>query len=304
MKVLASITSLTLILLSMSSIALGVRQPAERDFQVIERGTDKKSGKTVFYLHKKRGTERTNNSLNRLSILSEDQRDYPSPESGCGPTAMLNILVWYEKYGLIEPRYRDADPKHYKFKLFREIDRRLNRQAGQLRTEETGVSNLDAAMVMDAMVRERSKGIVRIHTDAIAAPLKLIDMLDTMQNFRSGYLIVAPKDRNTGKMLNDHAATVIRADRAGYITLATWGVLYRGLLKQRADGQWFIPQNPEHMELKVHGLTRFIPFRPTAAVDQSPRLRPLPPGAAPRMGNTQNARPHAAPQRGRHWHRR
>jgi len=268
MQLLASITRLTLILLSTSSISLGVRQPAERDFQVIERGTDKESGKTIFYLYKTRGTERTNNSLNRLSMLSEDQRDYPSPESGCGPTAMLNILVWYEKYGLIEPRYRDVDPKHYKFKLFREIDTRLNLQAGQLRTEESGVNNMDAAMVMDAMVRERSKGTMRIHTDTIRAPLKLIDMLETMQNFRSGYLIVAPKDRSTGKMLDDHAAAVIRADRAGYITLATWGKLYRGLLKTRGGEQWFIPQNPEHMELKIHGLTRFIPFRPTAPEDQ------------------------------------
>ena len=267
MKLLSSVTLLTLALLATSSIALGRQATVERDFQVVERGTHKENGQTMFYLRTLQGKERTNNSLNRLSMLSEDQHNYPAPESGCAPTAMLNILIWYEKYGLIEPHYRDADPRHYKFKLFREIDRRLNQQAGKVRTEESGVNNMDAAMIMDAMVSERSEGVIRIHTDTIEAPLKLSDLLDSMQNFRSGYLIVSPKDRNTGKMLSDHAVTVIRADRAGYITLATWGKLYRGLLKTRTDGQWFIPQDPTHMELKVHGLTRIIPFRPTAPED-------------------------------------
>jgi hypothetical protein len=262
MKPLLRITALTLALI-LHSTAIGGQTPVERDFQVVERGKDKESGKTLFYLRTLRGTEQSNNSQNRLSILSENQHDYPAPESGCGPTAMLNILVWYEKYGLVEPYSRNADPTRYKLELFTEIDRRLTEQAGMARTEETGVNNLDAAMVMDSMIQERSKGAVRIHTEAIEAPLKLSDFLDTMQNFRSGYLIVSPKDRTTGKRYNDHAAVVIRADRAGYITLATWGQHYRGLLKIRRDGQWFIPQDPTQMELKVHGLTRFTPFRPT-----------------------------------------
>ncbi len=268
MKFLLLVTLLAFALTTPPSIASAGRALVERDFQVVEQGKHKQSGEMRFYLRTLRGTECANNSLNRLSMLSEDQQNYPSPESGCGPTAMLNILVWYEKYGLVEPYYRDAELSLYKYKLFREIDRRLAKQAGMIRTEETGINNMDAAMVMDAIVRQRSKGEVHIHTDAIAAPLKLSDCLETMPNFRSGYLIVTPKDRNTGKLLNDHAATLIRADRAGYITLATWGKRYRGLLKKRADGQWFIPQDPTHMELKVHGLTRFIPFRPTTGAGQ------------------------------------
>lgn len=262
MNPLFSATHLALALILTHSIAIGGKTTVERNFQVVERGIHKESGQMMFYLRTLRGTERTNNSLNRLSILSENQHDYPDPESGCAPTAMLNILIWYEKYGLIKPYSREADLERYKFKLFQDIDRQLTRQSGMIRTEENGVNNMDAAMVMDAIVRERSEGAVRIHTDAVTAPLKLSDFLDSMQNFRSGYLIVAPKDRDTGELLNDHAVVVIRADRAGYITLATWGQLYRGLLKTRPDGQWFIPQDPAHMELKVHGLTRFIPFRP------------------------------------------
>jgi hypothetical protein len=262
MKVLVTVLAFALTMIP--SIAFAGRVLAERDFQVIERGKDDKNAQARFYYRTLRGTERTNNSLNRLSMRSEDQGNYPSPESGCGPTAMLNILIWYEKYGLIEPHFRDADPSSYKFKLFREIDSRLATQAGMVRTPERGVNSMHVAMVMDAIVRERSKDQVRIHTDSITAPLKLKDLIDSMQNFRSGYLIVTPKDRSTEKLLNAHAATLIRADRAGYVTLATWGKRYRGLLKKRADGQWFIPQDPTHMELKVHRLTRFIPFRPTA----------------------------------------
>jgi len=262
------LTLLALCLTALPSIASASRTPVEQDFQIVEREKNQDTGKYQFYLRALRGTERSNNSLNRLSMLSENQQDYPTPSSGCGPTAMLNILVWYEKYGLIEPSFRDADANSYKFKLFREIDSRLTQQAGTARTEEGGVNNMDAAMVMDAIVRERSDNTVRIHTDTIEAPLKLKDLTDTMQNFRSGYLIVTPKERETGKLRSDHAATLIRADRSGYVTLATWGKLYRGLLRKRADGQWFIPQDPTHMELKVHGLTRFIPFRPTAPAGQ------------------------------------
>ena len=268
MKLLPLVTLLALSLATLPSMTHASRTPAERDFQIVEREKSKETGKSQYYLRTLSGTERTNNSLNRLSMLSEDQRNYPTPSSGCGPTSMLNILVWYEKYGLIEPTFRDADANSYKFKLFREIDSRLTTQSGTTRSKETGVNNMDVAIVMDTMVRERSEGAIRIHTDTIEAPLKLKDLTDTMQNFRSGYLIVTPKDRKTGKLYTDHAATLIRADRSGYVTLATWGTLYRGLLKKRADGQWFIPQDPTHMELKVHGMARFIPFRPIAPEGQ------------------------------------
>lgn len=232
-----------------------------REFQTIR--SEKDGEQTKYFLRTIKGTERMNPALNRLSMLSENQQSYPVPESGCGPTALLNILIWYEKFGLIPPLYRDANPRHYKLKLFGEIDRRLNKQSGITRTEAMGVRNLDTAIVMDRLVNERTKGKLRIHTDIIDAPLKLADCLGTTKNFRSGYFVVAPRDLGTGKLLGDHAAVIVRTDRAGYITLATWGQVYHGLLRKRSDGQWFIPQNPAHMELKVKALMRFIPYRPT-----------------------------------------
>jgi len=237
--------------------------PVEREFQVIEHARHTASAEKAFYLRTIRGIECTNNSLNRLSMRSENQKSYPTPESGCGPTTMLNILIWYEKYGLIQPSNREADPARYKSKLFQKIDQRLTQQSGVRRTATTGVNHIDTAIVMDSIIRERSGDTMRIHTDTIIAPLKLSDFLETMPHFRSGYVIVTYEDPNTGQLLNNHAATVIRADRAGYITLATWGQVYRGRLSTRGDGQWFIPQDPIHFELKVRGLTRFIPFRPS-----------------------------------------
>ena len=125
-----------------------------------------------------------------------------------------------------------------------------------------GVRDLDTAIIMDQIVKERTKGKVRIHTDIVEAPLTLTDCLETTKNFRAGYLLVVPKELVSGKLLDSHAAVIIRTDRAGYITLATWGKLYRGLLRERNGEQWFIPQNPNHMELKLTALMRFIPYRP------------------------------------------
>jgi hypothetical protein len=229
------------------------------DFKIIK--SERKGLRNQYFVEMVKGTERMNPGLNRLSMLSENQASYPTPESACGPTALLNIIVWYEKFGLIPPHYRDADPRHYKLKLFSEIDDRLTQQSGKIRTETAGVTNLDTAIVMDSIVNERTRGKLRIHTDIIDAPLTLTDFLKTTKNFRTGYLVVTPKDSETGQLLNDHAVVVIRSDRAGYVTLATWGQRYHGLLRNRPDGQWFIPQDSKHLELKIKGLIRFTPFR-------------------------------------------
>ena len=231
-----------------------------REFQTIT--SVRKDRKVEYLTHTVKGTERMNPALNRLSMLSENQLDYPTPETGCGPTALLNILIWYEKFGLIRPLYRDANPRKYKLKLFKEIDRHLARQSENKRTDEIGTRGLDIAIVMDRIVKEHTEGKVRIHTDIVEAPLTLANCLETTKNFRSGFLMVNPKDLISGELLGGHAAVIIRTDRAGYVTLATWGQLYHGLLKERNGEQWFIPQNPKHMELKISWLMRFVPYIP------------------------------------------
>jgi hypothetical protein len=242
------------------SVVINGHLLAVQDFRVIERRI---VGGNEFYLSQiTKGVELYNNSQHRLSIVSENQSDYPVPQSGCGPTAMLSILMWYEDYGIIKSLNRDMTLRHYKLSLFREIDNHLMKQAGIKRTEKMGVRNLDIAVTMDFMFEARSRRNVRIHTELKPEPIRLRDFLRTTLNFRSGLLIVAPKDPHTGELMNTHATVVIHADKKGYITLGTWGQLYRGLLEERSDGQWFIPQDPNHMELKIRELILFIPFQP------------------------------------------
>jgi hypothetical protein len=243
---------------------LAQSQLRNHDFQVVVPAPERDKA-TLRII---RGDERKNNAQNRLSIISESQYDYPEPESGCGPIALLNTLIWYEKYGLIEPLFRDAEPESQKERLFAEIDRRLLQHSGVTRTELKGSRNMDIAVVLDTIVEEQSKGSLRIHTDYYEAPLRLQDLLQTMPNFRSGYLLGYPKHPQTGEMLTLHAMTLIRADRAGYVTLATWGEKYRGLLRMRGGEQWFIPQSPQQAEVKIEGMQRFIPFAPIAGADR------------------------------------
>lgn len=233
---------------------------AVQSFRVIER---KVVGGEVFYLSRiMQGVELYNNSSHRLSINSENQNNYPIPKSGCGPTSLLSLLIWYENYGIIKSLYRETDLRNYKLNLFREIDNHLLVQAGVNRTENIGVRNLDIAVTMDFMFEVRSKGNARIHAEVKTGPLKLRDFLRTVLNFRSGLLIVRPKNPQTGELMAYHSTVIINADKKGYITLGTWGQRYHGLLEERSDGQWFVPQNPNHLELKISQLIRFIPFQP------------------------------------------
>lgn len=233
---------------------------AVQSFRVIERRV---VGEETFYLSLvMKGVELYNNSSHRLGIHSENQNNYPIPKSGCGPTSMLSLLIWYENYGIIKSLYRDTDLRNYKLNLFREIDNHLVVQAGVSRTENIGVRNLDIAVTMDFMFEVRSKGDVRIHAETKTEPLKLEDFLRTALNFRSGLLIVRPKNPQTGELMAHHAVVIIDADKEGHITLGTWGQRYHGLLEERPDGQWFVPQDPNHLKLKVKELILFIPFQP------------------------------------------
>lgn len=248
----------SLLLLSVTLTA----QPATRYFDLLTQVEQTSDGRSVYHYQPTKGTECRNNALNRNALLSEDQINYPAPESGCGPTAMLNILIWYEKYGLIPPGNRNADPRSYKLKLFNSIDAKLLAASANDRANSGGTRSSDTALVMDQILRERTGGKLRMHTSELQTPLDLQSLHDLMPNFRAGYLIVTPKSRATGKLLSVHAATFIRIDRANNLTLGTWGELYRGRIQQRGSEQWFIPQNSEQLELRIEGLVSFIPFRP------------------------------------------
>lgn len=138
----------------------------------------------------------------------------------------------------------------YKLEFFNEIDRRISKKSNRERTDELGTNTLDGAIVMGDLVQELSNGTLRLQTKSISPPLKLKHFLQMIPNFRSGYMLVLPKNRSTDDMLLPHAVTFIRADRAGYITFGTWGKVYRGALKKRGVEQWFIPTEPINLNLR------------------------------------------------------
>ena len=234
-----------------------------RDFKVLVKR--EMNGEVNYYQKRISGVERRNSGLNRSGLGSENQLDYPLPESGCGPTALLNILIWYEKYGLITASNRHADPRTYKQQLFNVIDRHIMAIAEQSRESAQGTNSAEVGMVLDQLVQAGSNRQLRIHTDLVKPPLNTKDFRDVTTQFRAGYLVVRPK--SNGRTIvpddQDHAVTVLRCDRAGNITLGTWGKFYRGRLKMRGHEQWFIPRDPEQLELQIKTLIQFIPFKPS-----------------------------------------
>lgn len=224
-----------------------------------------KAGEKQFYLDPIKGIEIENNSLNRLSLLSENQGYYPAPESACGPIVLLNILIWYQKFGLVEFKNRHADHTIYKRLLFEEIDKRLQKTSGFNRELVNGTTLGHAAMVLDEMVQEGSQNKLRISTELLDAPLHLKNLLKSMPHFRSTYLRTQVVDQETKKLSPiHHAVTLVRVDRSGYITIANWGEHIRGTLRQRPDGQYFVPSNSKYHTLKINGMARFTPFTPVA----------------------------------------
>lgn len=265
---MSALKRLPLLLIACVLVPLSVAEEI-RDFKVVVKRIEE--GKIRYYHQSVSGIERSNTGLNRSGLGSESQLDYPDPESGCGPTALLNILIWYEKYGLIEAQSREANPQRYKQQLFGLIDRQIADVAAISRTSQQGTNSPQIGIALDQLVQAGSKNQLRIHTDFRSAPLQTSDFLEITKQFRAGYLVVRPQSKGNIHVPEneDHAVTVLRCDRMGNITLSTWGKIYRGRLKMRGEEQWFIPSNSKHLEMRIKSLVQFIPFKPvTTAADR------------------------------------
>jgi hypothetical protein len=215
-----------------------------------------------FYRVGMQGSERIIQNDIRRYFLSENQNDYPTPESGCGPTALLNLYIWYTKFGLIQESIRHSDPEHYKQLKFRQIDRKIAEIQGHARDLSTGTNTLEQVMAIDEIVQANSSTPLRIHFEFKSAPLNTQDFIHLSRNYRAGILAVRPKDPKTGLLMGNHAVLVIRGDTSGKISIANWGDFSHGRLVQKSDGQWFIPDNPTQHELLIEQLTTLIPFTP------------------------------------------
>ncbi|MDQ8194186.1 hypothetical protein QEH59_07105 [Coraliomargarita sp. SDUM461004] len=217
-----------------------------------------------FYRVGMLGNECIVNGDIRRYFLSENQSHYPEPASGCGPTALLNLYIWYTKFGLIQESIRHSDPARYKQLKFQEIDRRIAELQGQARSPTTGTNTLEQVLAIDEIVQSsHSRAPVRIHFEYKQAPLTIRDFIELSRNYRAGILSVRPKDSQTGTLMSHHAVLVIRGDTSGKISIANWGQFSHGRLVAKSDGQWFIPDTPDQHELLINQLTTLIPFIPT-----------------------------------------
>ncbi|MGB0744367.1 MAG: hypothetical protein ACPGSB_07555, partial [Opitutales bacterium] len=201
----------------------------------------------------------------RRYFISENQADYPEPESGCGPTALLNLYIWYTKFGLLEESIKHADFETYKQLKFKEIDRKLLDIQRISRSELGGTNTLAAIVAMDELIQKYSKNKnTRLHFEIKKPPLSHKDFIGISRNYRAGILSVHPKDKRTGKLEGNHAVLCIRSDTSGRITVANWGTYSHGRLVNRPDGQWFVPGNPDEHEMRINNLAVLVPFTPYA----------------------------------------
>ncbi len=198
----------------------------------------------------------------RRYFLSENQSDYPEPASGCAPTALLNLYIWYSKFGLLKESIHHSNPETYKQLKFQEIDRKLLNIQRASRARNGGTNTLAAIVAMDELVQEFTRSPTRLHFDIKKPPLDKQDFINLSQGYRAGILSVRPKDPSTGRLMGNHAVLCIRGDTSGMITIANWGEFSHGSLVQRPDGQWFVPKDASEHELRINSLTTLIPFVP------------------------------------------
>lgn len=234
-------------------------------YRVIEKEWDREKACYRFYSVRKSGVEVPLKTNTRRSFVSEDQAHYPEPESACGPIALLNLYVWYSKFGLVDESIHFADSDIYMRRKFKEIDRKLLDIQQHTRSEQGGASALAIIVAMDELIQTHGRNGARLHSDIIKPPLSWRDFIKISKNYRAGILSVRPKDPRTGKLRNHHAVLCLRGDRDGVITIANWGTFTHGRLKQKPDGQWFVPRDSSQPELKIDHLLYLLPFIPTPA---------------------------------------
>ncbi len=233
-------------------------------FYVAEKRPDPRTGVNSFFRLGLAGREVPNaHPETRRSMLSEFQGNYPVPQSGCGPTAILDYLIWYENFGLVPRSTKVADTVVYKRQTFDLIDRTIGQVKGEARNPVNGTNHLEMVVAFDRIMQDLSQGRVRLGFEIKPAPLKDADLLRVTTGFRAGIVSVQLQDPKTKSLLGYHAVSVVGEDTDGVIVLANWGGYWAGRLVSRPDGQWFIPSDPKNASMKIVALLTLIPFTPS-----------------------------------------
>ncbi|MFP4282586.1 MAG: hypothetical protein ACLFU2_08205 [Opitutales bacterium] len=232
------------------------------------------AGRMVYYRVAVEGTEvAPPHGDARRRVPAMNQRDFPAPESGCGPTAALNWLLWMENEGLFGRRpSRTITPERAR-SLFHRIDREiLTLSANGSRGARGGSSMAELAVTMDRLVDERSEGALRLHFAHFEPPLRVVDLLEFTRGMRSGILLTrVVNDRQTLVAGEYHAVSLVAGDRAGGLMVNNWGARVYGHLRTLPEGQFFFPQDSSQEALRIEGALCFVPLR---LAGPAPKLPP------------------------------
>ena len=237
----------------------------------------------------------------RRAVPSYHQTDFPEPESGCGPIAILNWLTWYQNIGMLT---KNIDQPGTKLRA-RHNHRLIEKEIVSLRNKTTGLrggtTSLEIICAFDRIVNRLSSRSIRLAYEVHDAPMSMDDLTRFTRGFRSAILLVRPVNPKTGQLESLHAVSVVAGDRAGYLMLNNWGERLHGALRNEADGQFFAPSNIDSPRLKIEQLICLIPFTPDnlqefALVDlpqkplnRRPPARPQPSGRSRNLtGNRPN----------------
>lgn len=231
---------------------------------VAERGEYHRKGFT--------GAECINHDLDRATVLSEHQVNYPNAISGCGPTAILDWVLWYQGSGLL-PRYsRNADFDIYKMETFALIDREITQLRGHARTnsENDGTNTTEIIAAFSELVDTLSAGTIKLAFEIKPAPLTTKYLLEKTRSYRAVILILQIFDPSVRPFGGFHAVAVLRTDTEGTTSIANWGKYVQGSLVKKSDGQWFVPQDQTH-PMKVISLLTLTPVRPSCPLQDADR---------------------------------
>jgi hypothetical protein len=241
-----------------------VPRSAERRFRFYTLEAERPPLATAVRFLKKGhdGVECVNPNAERAWILSEYQKNFRAPESGCGVTAVLDWVIWYQGVGLIPRSTQHSDLETYKRITFDLIDRKIAELRGRYRGPGSGANISELIVAFDSVVRELSGGKIRLHHEIKQAPLSQRDLLEQTRSYRAGILIVRVYDPKTPPMGGYHAVALVRTDTTGRVSIANWGKYEHGRLVDQPDGQWFKTEDGSQPPTKVESLVTLVPFYP------------------------------------------
>ena len=246
-------------------------------YQLLEASECADSGSVRYRSRGAFGTEIVNRyGDSRRYVPSEDQRHYPEAESGCGPAAILNWILWYQDFHVLQPPEARMGRDEQRWRSYVRIEEEIFRlRGGNVSHLRGSTTHLEIISAFDRTVNLMSAGNLRLHFEIFPAPVNVEQLVRFTTGFRAAILIVEPINPRTGEAGGLHAVSAAAGDRAGYIMVSNWGGKLHGPLRIEGGEQYFYPNDEGEWPLRIHRLITFIPIQLDPPVDYAITDLPL-----------------------------